>query len=53
MPVPPALLAQALDGLRGSEFLGANVTIPHKEAAMRHLDGIDPWGFVHRRGPIR
>ena len=43
MPVPPALLAQALDGLRGSEFLGANVTIPHKEAAMRHLDGIDPW----------
>ncbi len=43
MPVPPDRLPQALDGLRGDEFLGANVTIPHKEAAMRHLDGIDPW----------
>ena len=43
MPVPPELLAQALDGLRGGEFLGANVTIPHKEAAIRHLDKIDTW----------
>ena len=43
MPVPPERLAGALGGLRGDEFLGANVTIPHKEAVMRHLDGTAPW----------
>ena len=43
MPVPPERLALALEGLRGAEFLGANVTIPHKEAALLHLDEIDPW----------
>ena len=43
MPVSPERLAEALDGLRGGEFLGANVTIPHKEAALKHLDTTDPW----------
>ena len=43
MPVPPERLAEALDRLHGDEFLGANVTIPHKEAALGHLDAIDPW----------
>ena len=43
MPVPPDRLTEALDRLRGDEFLGANVTIPHKEAALGHLDGIDSW----------
>ena len=42
-PVSPERLAEALDGLRGGEFLGANVTIPHKEAALKHLDTTDPW----------
>lgn len=36
--VPPDELTQYLDRLRGEEFLGANVTIPHKEAVLEHLD---------------
>ena len=43
MPVPPRRLPEALNGLRGGEFLGANVTIPYKETALLHLDGVDPW----------
>ena len=43
MLVPPEQLAEALGMLRGDEFLGANVTIPHKESALGHLDAIDPW----------
>jgi shikimate dehydrogenase len=34
LPVPPALLAQTTRALRGSGFVGANVTIPHKQAAL-------------------
>jgi shikimate dehydrogenase len=29
--------------LRGKDYLGANVTIPHKESVRRHLDALDPW----------
>ncbi|MFA5027329.1 MAG: shikimate dehydrogenase [Candidatus Methylomirabilota bacterium] len=39
--VPPDRLAEAVAGLRSLEnFLGANVTVPHKEAAARLLDGV-------------
>jgi len=34
LPVPPALFAQTARALPGSGFLGANVTIPHKQAAL-------------------
>jgi shikimate dehydrogenase len=37
LPVPPQALAEALAGLRALGFLGANLTIPHKEAAMPYL----------------
>lgn len=38
--VAPEDLAEAIEGLRGEEALGANVTIPYKEAALRHMDGL-------------
>ena len=38
LPVPPALLAETVRALPGSGFLGANVTIPHKEAALALAD---------------
>ncbi|HET7700800.1 MAG TPA: shikimate dehydrogenase [Candidatus Limnocylindria bacterium] len=31
-------LAAAIDALRGDEWLGANVTVPHKETALRSMD---------------
>jgi len=34
LPVPPALFAQTTRALGQSGFLGANVTIPHKQAAL-------------------
>jgi shikimate dehydrogenase len=34
LPVPPALLREVLGGLPGAGFRGANVTIPHKQAAL-------------------
>jgi shikimate dehydrogenase len=39
----PDALGDAVDTLRGDGYLGANVTIPHKEAVRRHLDALDPW----------
>jgi len=41
-PVRPADLADALVGLRALRFLGANVTIPHKEAVLPLLDDLTP-----------
>ena len=38
---PPDALADAIAKLRGDEYLGANVTVPHKRAVMAHLDEID------------
>jgi shikimate dehydrogenase len=40
--VPPDLLGSALDGLRAFGMRGANLTLPHKEAAMGLLDDLDP-----------
>jgi len=34
LPVPPALFDETLRALPGAGFVGANVTIPHKEAAL-------------------
>jgi len=34
LPVPPVLFAETTRALAGSGFLGANVTIPHKQAAL-------------------
>jgi shikimate dehydrogenase len=39
--VEPAALGDAIARLRGADWRGANVTIPHKEAALGHLDHID------------
>ena len=38
LPVPPELLAETVRALGGAGFLGANVTIPHKEAALALAD---------------
>jgi shikimate dehydrogenase len=38
LPVPPPLFAQTTRALAGSGFVGANVTIPHKEAALALAD---------------
>ncbi|HYM16578.1 MAG TPA: shikimate dehydrogenase [Dehalococcoidia bacterium] len=37
----PAVLAGRIEALRGDAFLGANVTIPHKEAVLPLLDATD------------
>ena len=38
---PPNALAHGVSTLRGDDYLGANVTVPHKQAVMEHLDEID------------
>jgi shikimate dehydrogenase len=38
LPVPPALFAETVKGLPGAGFRGANVTIPHKLAALALAD---------------
>jgi len=38
LPVPPELFAQTTRALGGSGFVGANVTIPHKQAALALAD---------------
>ncbi|WP_404400944.1 shikimate dehydrogenase [Pelagibacterium halotolerans] len=40
--VAPADLGDFIARLRAAEFVGGNVTIPHKEAVMAHCDRIDP-----------
>ena len=39
-PVPPEALGDAIRGIRALGALGANVTMPHKEAVIEHLDEI-------------
>ena len=36
----PVELESFIDGLRQDDALGANITIPYKEAALRHMDGL-------------
>jgi shikimate dehydrogenase len=38
LPVPPALFEETVRALSGAGFAGANVTIPHKEAALALAD---------------
>ena len=38
---PPNALARGVAVLREDDYLGANVTVPHKQAVMEHLDEID------------
>ena len=40
LPCPPGNLGRAVAGLRALGFAGANVTIPHKQAIIEHLDGL-------------
>ena len=39
---PPEGLAEEVAKLRGGDFIGANVTIPHKESVITLLDEVDP-----------
>ncbi len=41
LPTPDDNLSEAIQGLRAPEWLGANVTIPHKEAVLPLLDEVD------------
>jgi shikimate dehydrogenase len=38
LPVPPELFEETVRGLPGAGYVGANVTIPHKEAALALAD---------------
>jgi len=40
LPVAPGRLKEAVEGLRALGFVGANVTVPHKEAVMAYLDEV-------------
>jgi len=42
LPVPPELFDETVRGLPGAGFAGANVTIPHKEAALAVADSVTP-----------
>ena len=42
-PTPPHRLEEEVSKLRGEDYLGASVTIPHKERIGAYLDDIDPW----------
>ncbi|HXP77726.1 MAG TPA: shikimate dehydrogenase [Stellaceae bacterium] len=42
LPVQPERLPDALKGLSALGFAGCNLTIPHKETAMRLVDRVDP-----------
>jgi len=42
LPVHPERLGEAVVGLRALGLVGANVTVPHKEAVMPHLDHVTP-----------
>jgi len=38
LPVQPENISEALKGLAALNFVGSNVTVPHKQAVMRHMD---------------
>ena len=42
MPINPTRLAEAVAVLRGGDYVGANVTVPHKETIIPFLDGLTP-----------
>lgn len=59
-PVAPTSLGQAIRGLRALGIAGVNVTVPHKEAVLRYLDGSSELArrvgavntIVHRSGQL-
>lgn len=42
LPLPPERLAEAVAAMQGAGFRGANVTIPHKEAALALANSASP-----------
>jgi shikimate dehydrogenase len=42
LPIEPARLAEAVATIRGEDYAGANVTVPHKETIIPFLDGLTP-----------
>jgi len=50
LAVRPDSLVVALSGLRAAGFAGANVTIPHKQAAMALCDRVEP--FARKAGAV-
>ncbi len=42
VPIEPARLAEAVAVLRGGDYAGGNVTVPHKETIIPFLDGLTP-----------
>ncbi len=42
LPVAPAAVGDAVRGLRALGFVGANVTVPHKQAVIPFLDRLTP-----------
>jgi shikimate dehydrogenase len=49
-PTPPDELPTRIASLRDADALGANVTVPHKLAVMRHIDEISP--LARRAGAV-
>lgn len=49
-PVEPERLAEAVLKLRGNDYAGANVTVPHKESIIPFLDGLTP--VAHAIGAV-
>ena len=41
--VAPEEVGDFVQGLRSSDVLGINVTVPHKETVIPHLDEVDEW----------
>lgn len=60
MPVEPMRLKEAIYGLKAINFLGVNVTVPHKSACMEFLDEISETAknigavntIIHRDGKL-
>ena len=50
LPVPPEGLERALKNLSGQGFCGVKSTVPHKEAALKYVDHVDP--LAHCVGAI-
>lgn len=48
--VAPAALAAAVRSLRALDIAGVNVTVPHKERVIRHLDSLSP--LAQRAGAV-
>ena len=42
-PTPPDRLEGEVRKLRDAHYLGANVTVPHKERVTAYLNDVDPW----------